>query len=134
MGYKAALVELQESAVPQVLSLSYHKEDSYPLIKRFIGDDRFDGLVCATSSICYEVIEVLEHLATEIQKRLKIISYDDNRWLDYLKYPVSVISQPVAEIGNAALENLLQMIDQTYSSCEVKRELLFDISIIDRIK
>lgn len=134
LGYKAALVELQESAVPQVLSLSYHKEDSYPLIKRFIGDGRFDGLVCATSSICYEVIEVLEHLAEEIQKRLKIISYDDNRWLDYLKYPVSVISQPVAEIGNAALENLLQMIGQTYSSCEVKRELLFDISIIDRIK
>jgi DNA-binding LacI/PurR family transcriptional regulator len=45
-----------------------------------------------------------------------------------------VICQPVAEIGNAAVENLLQMIEQTYTACEIKRELLFDINIIDRIK
>jgi LacI family transcriptional regulator len=43
----------------------------------------------------YEVIEALDSLDREIQKNLKIISYDDNRWLDYLKYPVSVICQPV---------------------------------------
>lgn len=134
LGYKAALGEFAQSAPSRVLSLSYHKEDSYPLIKQFIMDEALDGLVCATSSICYEVIEVLDYLDAEIQKNLKIISYDDNRWLDYLKYPVSVISQPVAEIGNAAVENLLQMIEQIYTACEIKRELLFDINIIDRIK
>jgi LacI family transcriptional regulator len=77
---------------------------------------------------------VLESLDIKIKKKLKIISYDDNRWLDYLKYPVSVISQPVTEIGNAALESLLQMIETTDSSREIKRELTFEISIIDRIR
>jgi LacI family transcriptional regulator len=134
LGYKAAMMEINRSAEPKLLSLNYNREDSFPLIKHFILDEHLDGLICATSSICYEVIEVLESLDPEIQKKLKIISYDDNRWLDYLKYPVSVISQPVVEIGNAALENLLQMIEQKTPTSELKRDLLFEISIIDRIK
>ncbi|MDR3160810.1 MAG: substrate-binding domain-containing protein, partial [Spirochaetaceae bacterium] len=106
--------------------------DSFPLIRQFILEEGFDGLVCATSTLCYELIEVLDTLSADIQKRLQIITFDDNRWFDYLKYPVSVISQPVAEIGSAALENLLQMIEQKNSLCTVKRELLFDTTIIDR--
>jgi DNA-binding LacI/PurR family transcriptional regulator len=51
-----------------------------------------------------------------------------------VKYPVSVITQPVTEIGNASLRNLLQMIKQTTPASELKRELLFETSIIDRIK
>jgi LacI family transcriptional regulator len=134
LGYKAAMMETNRDADHKVLFLNYNQEDSFPLIKQFIVDEHLDGLICVTSSICYEVIAVLESLDAEIQKKLKIISYDDNRWLDYLKYPVSVINQPVTEIGNAALSNLLQIIEQPNLSREVKRELLFEISIIDRIK
>jgi DNA-binding LacI/PurR family transcriptional regulator len=132
LGYSASLMEFNQGFSPKQLSLSYSREDSFPLIKRFIIDEELDGLVCATSSICYEVIDVLEHLDAVIQKRLKIISYDDNRWLDFLKYPVSVISQPVAEIGSAALESLLQMIEQPDSIRDLKRELLFETIIIER--
>ena len=132
LGYKAAFTEA--GGKPEILCLSYHREDSFPLIKNFIASLGLDGLLCATSSICYEAIEVLDTLDQEIQKKLKIINYDDNRWLDYLKYPVSVISQPIAEICNAAVENLLQQIEQFGFEKAMKRELLFDTSIIDRIK
>jgi LacI family transcriptional regulator len=132
LGYKAAVLEENQAAGAKVLSLNYSREDSFPLIKRFILDEDLDGLVCATSTLCYELIEVLDTLDGKIQKRLKIISFDDNRWFDYLKYPISVISQPVAEIANAALQNLLLLIEQTNSSYNVKRELHFDVSIIDR--
>jgi LacI family transcriptional regulator len=134
LGYKAAMLEISPASGHKVLSLSYNREDSFPLIKQFIVDEHLDGLICATSSICYEVIEVLESLDTKIKKKLKIISYDDNRWLDYLKYSVSVISQPVTEIGSAALGNLLQMIETNNSIREIKRELTFEIAILDRIK
>jgi LacI family transcriptional regulator len=133
LGYKAAIVEFDQTFVPKVLFLKYNSGDSFPLLKQFILAEGPDGFICATSTLCYELIEVLDTLSVEIQKRLKIITFDDNRWFDYLKYPVSVISQPVAEIGNAALENLLQMIEHVNSVREVKRELLFDVSIIDRI-
>jgi LacI family transcriptional regulator len=125
--------ESDSTAIPKVLYLKYNDGDSFPLIKQFILEGGCDGLVCATSTLCNEVIEVLDTLDPGIQKKIKIISYDDNRWLSYLKYPVSVISQPVAEIGNAAVENLLQMIEQPNYTRDIKRELLFDTTIIDRI-
>jgi LacI family transcriptional regulator len=132
LGYKSAILEFDQTFIPMVLYLKYNGGDSFPLIKQFILEEGLDGVVCATSTLCYELIEVLDTLSADIQKRLKIITFDDNRWFDYLKYPVSVISQPVAEIGNAALENLLQMIEQKNPPCTVKRELLFDTTIIDR--
>jgi LacI family transcriptional regulator len=134
LGYKAAVAEFAPAASPKVLYLKYNGGDSFPLIRQFILDEGFDGVLCATSSLCYELVEVLDTLDAETQNRLTIISFDDNRWFDYLKYPISVISQPVAEIGNAALENLLQLIEQTNTPRNVKRELHFDVTIIDRIK
>jgi LacI family transcriptional regulator len=134
LGYKAAVTEFGSPADPKTLYLKYNGGDSFPLIRQFILDEGFDGMICATSSLCYELIEALDTLDAKIQDRIRIISFDDNRWFDYLKYPISVISQPVAEIGNAALENLLQLIEQTNTSYNVKRELHFDVSIIDRIK
>jgi DNA-binding LacI/PurR family transcriptional regulator len=132
LGYKAAMVETDYGVVPQVLYLKYNGGDSYPLINQFIMDGKFDGIITATSSLCYELITVLGDLDEGIQKNIKIITFDDNRWFDYLKYSVSVISQPVMEIANAALENLLQIIDHTSSSFGIKRELTFDTTIVDR--
>ena len=72
-------------------------------------------MICATSTIGYELVSVLNDLDTDVQRRMRVVSCDDNRWFDYLKFPISVISQPTAEIGSAAVENLLQLIEQKHS-------------------
>jgi DNA-binding LacI/PurR family transcriptional regulator len=132
LGYKAAVTEFEEGHSPNVLHLKYNGGDSFPLIEQFIRGEHFDGLVCATSTLCYELIEVFDTLDENLRKNIKIIRFDDNRWFDYMKYPISVISQPVAEIGNAALEHILQIIEQTGNARDLKRELLFEVTIIDR--
>lgn len=132
LGYKSAMLEFDPGAVPKTLYLKYNGGDSFPLIRQFILDEGFDGIVCATSTLCYELVAVLDTLDPETRKRLKIMTFDDNRWFDYIRYPVSVISQPVVEIGNAAVENLLQMIEQKEPLSSIKRELLFDTGIVDR--
>ena len=131
-GYKAAVMECNPTEFPSVLYLKYNGGDSFPLIKQFLSEKDFDGLICATSSLCYELIEVFDTLDEKHKNRIKITCFDDNRWFDYLKYPVSVISQPVVEIGNAALENLLQLIEQPNNACNVRRELVFETMINDR--
>jgi len=133
MGYKSYLIETDPVALPAVLSLSYHNEDSYPLIKKFINEGKIDGIVCATSAVCYEVINVISDMNREDANKIKLITYDDNKWFDYLKIPISVISQPTAEIGSAAIENLISFIEQESNRENLKRELFYDISIIDRL-
>ena len=133
LGYRARIMEREDLNSPAVLALSYHKEDSYPRIKQFIETESLDGLICATSTVCYEVVSVLDGIDNAGKDPVRIVSYDDNRWFDYVKYPISVILQPTAEIGSSALENLLQLIEQADSGTDIKRELFFDTSIIDRL-
>jgi DNA-binding LacI/PurR family transcriptional regulator len=104
------------------------------MIQHFIGDNDLDGLICVNSNTCNEVLNVLDTLDIRVREKLNIISYDDNRWLAHVKFPISVISQPVAEIGSAAVDNLLQLFGRWDFKNSVKRELLFDTKIIDRVK
>jgi len=133
MGYKSVIYESQDTHEPSVLYIRYDKEDSYSLIKDFITKHTFDGLICATSDVCYEAISVIDDMSFSIPEEIKVITYDDNKWLDYLKYPVSVITQPTVEIGNFAVERVLQYITNPSDNNHVKTEVFFDTQIIDRL-
>ena len=79
------------------------------------------------SIITYSVLAELKY---RIPGDMSFLAFDNSFWSESLN--ISVIAQPVAEIGNAALENLLQLIEQTNHYCDIKRELLFEVTIINR--
>ena len=133
-GYKLAMLQFLPEQSPEVLHLKYSKEDSYHLIKSFLDEYRPDGLLCGTADLCYQVISVADDMRLAIPEALKILTYDDNKWLDYLKYPVSVITQPTVEIGCQAVERILQLAGNRRVGKRTKTEILFDTQIIDRLK
>jgi len=134
LGYEARVFRERTEAGPRILALRYKQEDSYSMIKDFLERESFDGLVCATSDICYETLEVASELGIRIPETLKIITYDDNKWLDFLKYPISVITQPVGEIGSYAVERFIQVkTSLTREAKPVKTEVFFDVGILDRL-
>jgi len=133
MGYRACLQEHAPDSVSQILTLNYNKEDSNKLIREFIEGRCLDGLICATSDICYQVIGSLEELNINVPTQVKIVTYDDNKWLDYLKYPVSVITQPTAEIGIFTIETLLHMIEYPGENKRIATEVFLDTGFIDRL-
>lgn len=132
LGYKAGVLESEINWQPHVLVLHYDKEDSFTLISDFIRTNEFDGLICATSDICYETVSVIHEMGIDIPDSIRLITYDDNKWLDYLRYPVSVVSQPTAEIGAFAVEKIIRFINTPSDSEHIKTEVFFDVSIIDR--
>ena len=134
VGYKMGLMQYLPEQAPQVLHLKYSKEDSYHLIKAFLIEQRPEGLLCGTSDLCYQVISVANDLGLSIPGQLKILTYDDNKWLDYLKYPISVITQPTVEIGCHAVELILQLAANRRKGKRTKTEILYDVQIIDRLK
>ena len=133
IGYKMGLMQYLPEQTPSILHLKYSKENSYHLIKDFLTEHKPDGLLCGTSDLCYQVISVADDLGIAIPEQLKILTYDDNKWLDYLKYPVSVITQPTVEIGCHAVERILQLAGSRRVGKRTKTEILYDTQIIDRL-
>ena len=134
IGYKMGLMQHLPDQLPCVLHLKYSKEDSHHLIKGFLAEHKPDGLLCGTSDLCYQVLSVADDMRLNIPGQLKILTYDDNKWLDYLKYPVSVITQPTVEIGCHAVERILQLAGNRRLVKRTKTEILYDTQIIDRLK
>ena len=132
-GYKACMREFFPQLEPAVLELHYHAEDSNKKIMDFVRSMHLDALICATSDIGYQVVSTIEELGLRIPDDLKIVSYDDNRWMDYLKYPISVVSQPSVEIGVQAMEELIRLISKNDIGNTVKREIFLDVEIVNRL-
>jgi LacI family transcriptional regulator len=131
LGYKTSVLENLPAGSPKIQEIKYEREDSYKLIKGFIVDNNFDGLVCSNSNICNEAIEVIDDLHLAVPEEMKIITHDDNRWFGYLKYPISIVTQPTGEIGNCVVERMIELAEQTGERKRIKTEVLFDTHIID---
>jgi DNA-binding LacI/PurR family transcriptional regulator len=132
-GYRFGLMQHLPDQAPCVLHLKYSVEDSFHLIRNFLTEHRPDGLLCGTSDLCYQLVSVVEDMGLRVPEDLKILTYDDNKWLDYLKYPVSVITQPTVEIGCQAVERIIQLAENHRVGKRTKTEILFDVEIIDRL-
>lgn len=133
IGYRDCLNDLLPECQPRVLTLNYRQEDSNKLIREFVAQARPDGVLCATSDVCYQLIGSLEEMGISIPEQIKIVTYDDNKWLDYLKFPVSVITQPTAEIGFTASDLLVRMILRPKDRKKIAMNVFLETGFIDRL-
>lgn len=133
LGYSFYIQKNFANAAPNVLTLNYKQEDSNRLICKFIEDAKPDGVLCATSDICYQLIGSLEEMGISIPQQIKIVTYDDNKWLDYLKYPISVITQPTVEIGFMAIDNLIRLMQNEGEDKKIGTSIFLETGFIDRL-
>jgi DNA-binding LacI/PurR family transcriptional regulator len=133
IGYRGYLQEHIPECTPRVLTLNYRQEDSNRLISEFIEQVHPDGAICATSDICYQLIGSLQEMGITIPEQIKIVTYDDNKWLDYLKFPVSVITQPTSEIGLTAIQRLVRMMLHPEDTSKIGTAIFLETGFIDRL-
>lgn len=90
----------------------------------FSNNPRFDGLICCKNNCRYGAILEIERIGINIPDDIKIVTFDDSRWFDFLKYPISVIVQPTESIGCAAVESVIERIENGTDS--VRKEIILD--------
>ena len=129
LGYKLGLLHHLPLTQPKVLYVKYRMENSHQLIKDFLLENTMDGIICGTSEVCYQLLSVVNELDNRIPKDLRILTYDHNRWLDLLRSPLSVVTQPVVEIGNRAVDVVLQKTERVRLPNGHKTEVLFGVKI-----
>jgi LacI family transcriptional regulator len=132
LGYLDAIEETSPGKDGQVLRLKYHKDRSTSKIAALVRDYKLDGLVCGTSHACYETISAIREHDIRIPEDVQIITFDENKWFDYLSFPLSVVQQPTPEIGALAVELIINKLRSQVRMKREPRKLLLDFEIISR--
>jgi len=131
-GYRTAVLAKGKKFDPSmVLKVEYHQESTIDIIKGFLhGPSPVDGIVCGTSNICWETVAAIDNLGLKIPENIKIVSYDDSKWFNFLKYPISVVLQPTEAIGRLAVD---LVIDRTENrGDDTKRQIILDAELLIR--
>lgn len=129
-GYRNVLLDTDNYDPDRIMRIEYHQDSTSDELGDFFkSHPEFDGVLCCTSTICYEALVTIEQLGLRIPQDLLIVSYDGNKWFDFLRMPIPTIRQPTGEIGSAAVG---VMIDRIENAPSVKRQILLDFEFVPR--
>lgn len=72
---------------------------------------RPDAIFAFSTTILLGVIKALRELDKRIPDDVAVISFDNNRFLDYLDPSVTRVEQPVSVIGKLVADNIVKMVE-----------------------
>jgi len=117
-GYKQALadrsIEVDENLI-KVLPFSHDNKDVCKAIRELAGDRanlKLDAILFSTSKIGIMGIECLTELGLKIPEEIAVVSFDNADAYKICVSPVTVVAQPLKEIGTRAVRILLDEIAQ----------------------
>ncbi len=83
-----------------------------------------DGVFCSTDMFAHSVIQEAEKHGRNIPGNLQVIGYDGIKYTEYDEIYLSTIRQPLEEIAEASVNNLIKLI----AGEEVKQETILPVS------
>ncbi|MEI6679853.1 MAG: LacI family DNA-binding transcriptional regulator [Mariniphaga sp.] len=112
-GYRQALkdaaIEVDENLI-KVLPFSHDNKDVARAIKELVGKpdhNKVDAILFSTSKLGINGIESISSLGLKIPDDIAIVSFDNPDAYKICISPVTVINQPLKEIGKTAVQILL---------------------------
>ncbi len=115
-GYKQALadrsIEVDENLI-KVLPFSHDNKDVSTAIRELAGDRdnlKVDAILFSTSKIGIMGIECVTEIGLKIPDEIAVVSFDNADAYKICVSPVSVVAQPLKEIGTKAVRILLDEI------------------------
>lgn len=115
-GYKKALVDALvpiDDNLIKVLPFSHDNKDVNKAIKELLGSrsgSKIDAILFATSKIGVMAIESITSLGLRIPEDVALVSFDNADAYRICVSPVTVVAQPLKEIGKTAVSVLMNEI------------------------
>jgi len=115
-GYKQALIDagiaVDENLI-KVLPFSHENKDVARAIRELVGKTsqrKIDAILFSTSKLGINGIEAISSLGLKIPDEIAIVSFDNPDAYKICISPVTVVNQPLKEIGKIAVQMLLSEI------------------------
>ena len=89
------------------------------LIKKMLQPPtRVDGIVFATHFLAAEAMRVLKAMEIQVPAEVALVSYGQKKDFDIYEPPVTAVSLPINEMGDKAVDILLQNMEEPMSAYE----------------
>ena len=134
-GFEVALHEsgLHHEHCSLTLGYKAPTDISEDIYKEFLlNKPRKDGILCASSNICFELLSQAEELGIKVPEELLISAYDDNKWYDFLQAPVTAIKQPTGDIAVLSIELLINKIMNNRQNSQLRQKIILAHTISNR--
>lgn len=90
------------------------------LFQEAAGSEKFPtAIFSANNEMAAGAIRALGELGLSIPDRVSFVTFDDSRWAQLMRPPLTVVAQPVDEMGRTAGELLLRRIESGRSAAMV---------------
>ena len=91
---------------------SFSVDNGYNEAKALLGTaDAPDAVFAFSTTILLGVLKAVKELGLAIPEDVALISFDNNRFLDYFDPAVTRIEQPLNAIGKLATDTIIKMIE-----------------------
>lgn len=112
-GYLQASEDYAETGVRHRMEgNSFSVENGYSVTKEALtSDDRPDAIFTFSTTILLGAINAVRDAGLKIPDDIAVISFDNNKFLDFLDPPITRIAQSVEMIGKLVLDNMLKLLE-----------------------
>lgn len=122
-GYRAAL---NHAGIPFDTDLVRNGESSSEPARRAVHellslDSRPTAIVAANNLMMIGAMHALRDAQIEVPAQIALVGFDDFDWADFFTPRLTVVAQPLDEIGSRAVELLMKRIAQPDGSYEIAR-------------
>ncbi|WP_246454306.1 LacI family DNA-binding transcriptional regulator [Leucobacter denitrificans] len=105
---QAAGLHIADEQVHKLDSLSAPSADLAQTIQTYWQQGRIDSVFATTGAATFRAYEALAGSGLRIPEDIAILGIDDFQWASHLAAPLSVITQPTFDMGEAAAKLILE--------------------------
>lgn len=126
-GYLEAMKSAKNSkSFVHKLKYDTTKKDLKKALKHLIYKDQVDAIYFQTNTLAEEGLRQLFKMGKKIVRQLDIVAFDKSTTYDFMEDFIPYISQPIAQMGQKALQILIEQIEGDHA---VKTQTKFDVRL-----
>ncbi|MBQ7811891.1 MAG: LacI family DNA-binding transcriptional regulator [Bacteroidales bacterium] len=132
-GFLQAVADHEDLGVTRLTcGDSFSVENGYnEMMAAFDSGFRPDAVFAFSTTILLGVIKAVRELGLKIPDDVAVISFDNNRFLDYLDPSVTRVEQPVGVIGKLVADNIVKMVESDDRDTLAQSQILIRPTLIE---
>ena len=131
-GFRQAVEDYRAEGVQETVSGdSFSVESGYSeTYSALTSSDRPDAIFAFSNTILLGAIKAIRELELVIPDDVALISFDNNRFLDFFDPVITRVEQPISVIGNLVTDNIIRMIESEERDAVASSQVLVRPTLI----